>query len=256
MALSAEPDMRPKARQAQILRPRGSPAARLAALTLLPLIMPLIAVLWCVVVPLQGRPFLYRSERMRSPTEGFELLKIRTMNDHCGAILEPGAPGGHDGCRITPVGRILRRYRLDELPQIFNVLRGDMGFIGPRPPLRRHVDACPRVYNSVLADLPGITGLATVMVHQREERLLSRCRSAAETEAVYRSRCILLKARLDSIYSRNRSLALDIFILWRTLLAVVPQPLRRSSPKHSSAHTQDLQMPQSLRTASIEFPIH
>jgi lipopolysaccharide/colanic/teichoic acid biosynthesis glycosyltransferase len=156
---------------------------RLIAILLLPLILPLLALLYLIVVPLQGRPFLFSGERMRGPREGFVQFKIRTMQpvDH---LTEQSVMGGDLVHRVTPVGVLLRKTRLDELPQIFNVIRGDMVFIGPRPPLRKYVEDNP-AYADILADgPPGITGLATVMLHKREERILSKCNNAADTDRV------------------------------------------------------------------------
>lgn len=195
------------------------------ALVLLPFVIVILAVLYIVVVALQGRPFSFASERMRSEDEAFNLLKIRTMHP-VDATVDQSALGGDQLWRVTPVGAFLRRTRLDELPQIFNVLRGDLRFIGPRPPLRKHVNQYPDLYARVLADTrPGITGLATVMVHAREERLLSECKTAVETDAVYRNRCIPIKARLDLIYRDNRGWMLNAMILWMTFSRLLPSTM-------------------------------
>ncbi|MEM9426989.1 MAG: sugar transferase [Pseudomonadota bacterium] len=200
--------------------------SQLVAVLLLPVILVMLSLLFVVVTALQGRPFFYASERMRDSKTPFRLYKIRTMTPV--ETSEEMVLGGHLRSRITPVGRVLRRTRLDELPQIFNVLRGDIGFIGPRPPLRRHVEACPTRYRHVLdAARPGITGLSTVMVHHREERLLSRCTSAAETEAVYLAHCLPLKLRLDLLYAENRGVLLNLLILWRTFARLIPKPATR-----------------------------
>lgn len=185
------------------------------ALLLMPIVLVLLAILYAIVVPLQGRPFLFTSERMRGPGQAFRLLKIRTMHPP-DSVGEQSVLGGDQAGRVTPIGRFLRKTRLDELPQIINVLRGDIRFIGPRPPLRRYVEQYPELYSRVLQTPPGITGLATVMLHAREERLLSRCNSPTETDLVYRTRCIPMKARLDLLYRDKQSLALDALILWRT----------------------------------------
>lgn len=124
--------------------------------------------------------------------------------------------GGDMTSSVTPIGQVLRRFRLDELPQIFNVLRGDIRFIGPRPPLRRYVEAYPDLYRKVLLSKPGITGLATVMLHRREERILSKCKTAQASDRAYRIYCIAPKARLDLLYARRRSLGLDLMILFWT----------------------------------------
>lgn len=189
---------------------------RVIACLLLPLVLPVLAALFVVTVTVQGRPFIFSSERMRDADRSFRLYKIRTMS-HVLSGAEEGVLGGHSRRRVTPIGVLLRRFRLDELPQIFNVIRGDIRFIGPRPPLRKHVAACPARYRRLLsATQPGITGLATVMVHAREERILSRCRSGEEAERVYRERCLPLKLRLDLIYHKRRCWRLDLIILWRT----------------------------------------
>ena len=187
------------------------------AFALCPIVLVILAILCPIVLICQGRPFLFASERMRAPGQAFTLLKIRTMQPPLPGE-EEAVLGGHQALRVTRIGAALRRSRLDELPQIFNVIRGDIRFIGPRPPLRRYVEAYPELYSAVLRDtVPGITGLATVMLHRREEKLLAVCKSSEEADLVYRRRCIPLKARLDLIYCDNRCLRLDVWILIRTV---------------------------------------
>lgn len=201
--------------------------SQVIACALAPLALLVLAVLYVIVVVAQGRPFIHASERMRSPDTSFRLYKIRTMH--------PDRPGsadavlcGHQARRVTPIGAFLRRSRLDELPQIINVLKGDIKFIGPRPPLRRYVEAYPDVYRQVLADTPpGITGLATVTVHCREERILSGCMDPCEADRMYRERCIPVKARIDLIYRRRQSAWLNLVILYWTLSRLSGRPRRR-----------------------------
>ena len=186
----------------------------LFALALCVVLGPVILGLTLALLVLQGRPLFYAGERMRSVDQGFRLLKFRTMHvaADCG-----GVSGGDKQTRITPMGRFLRRTRLDELPQLWNILRGDISFVGPRPPLRRYVDSHPDLYARVLACRPGVTGLATVIFHRTEERLLAPCKTPQETEHVYVQRCIPRKARLDLIYCQRQSLALDMWLIWRTI---------------------------------------
>ena len=203
--------------QFEVFMPIRFSVDRCLAVILAPVVLLLLAVLYSIVVPLQGRPFIFKSERMRGRNHSFSLLKIRTMHPH-DPKLEQCAHGGHQLDRVTAIGSILRKLRFDELPQIINVLRGDMRFIGPRPPLRKYVEAYPDLYDRVLRDTPpGITGLATVMLHEREERILTACLSSSETDKVYRRRCIPIKARLELVYRDNRSLQLDLWILWKTI---------------------------------------
>ena len=192
------------------------------AFVLLPVALAILAAMFVVVVPLQGRPFLFSSERMRDGRRSFRLLKVRSMVPPAEGAAQ-SALGGDQNWRITPVGAVLRKSRLDEIPQILNVLKGEMKFIGPRPPLRKYVEKFPDLYEAVLAETPpGITGLATVLVHAREERLLDHCRTPDETEDVYQRRCIPIKAKLDLIYKKRRCLRLNAVILWMTVSRLLP----------------------------------
>ncbi|WP_442953533.1 sugar transferase [Paracoccus sp. (in: a-proteobacteria)] len=188
-----------------------------ALILLVPLSLVMLVVAGLLLVA-QGRPILYRAHRMRGPNQPFTQLKFRTMiaSDEDG-----GATGAHKHWRITRIGRVLRRSRIDELPQLFNILRGDMSFVGPRPPLREYVERFPAVYGQVLHSRPGVTGLATLIYHRHEDRILAGCKSAAATEAAYYRRCLPAKLKIDLIYQRHRSMGLDLWILWTTLKIVV-----------------------------------
>lgn len=181
-------------------------------------------VLVVVLLIVEGRPIFYVAERMRAPDRPFRLWKFRTMKV---AGTDSGVSGGDKSARITPMGRFLRRARLDEVPQLWNVLRGDMSFVGPRPPLRQYVERFPALYAEVLKSRPGITGLATLRYHAHEERLLAPCGSAAETDAVYARRCVPRKARLDMIYQRHQSLCLDLALIAETGARVLLRRLFR-----------------------------
>ncbi|WP_209426186.1 sugar transferase [Pararhodobacter sp. SW119] len=185
----------------------------LLALVLLVPAVPVMAVIALLVLCLDGRPVFYASERMRAPGRPFTLWKFRTMRPDSG---DSGVSGGDKAGRITRTGRVLRRMRLDELPQLWNVLAGDMSFIGPRPPLREYVERFPQLYARVLRSRPGISGLATLQFHRHEERLLARARTRQETDAIYCRACIPRKARLDLIYQRRRNLCLDLLLIART----------------------------------------
>lgn len=165
----------------------------------------------------QGRPLFYVSERMSSPTVGFNLWKLRTMSV---SNRDSGVSGGDKSSRITPMGLWLRKIRADEIPQLWNVLKGDMSFVGPRPPLRDYVERFPELYGKVLQSRPGITGLATLYFHRHEERLLAACQSAEETDAVYARRCVPRKARLDLIYAKQRNLCVDVALMLKTVRKV------------------------------------
>lgn len=188
------------------------------ALLALPVLLLLTVVVALVLLLVQGRPVFYGSERMKTPGQGFTLWKFRTMSV---AAEDSGVTGGDKAARITPAGALLRRTRLDELPQVYNILRGDMSFVGPRPPLREYVERFPELYAQVLRSRPGITGLATLKYHAHEARLLQRCDSAAETDAVYARICVPAKARLDLIYQSHQGLCFDFAILLQTLSKIL-----------------------------------
>lgn len=194
-----------------------TPAKRLfdimLALVLAVVLAPVFILVVVALLLTEGRPLFYISERMRDPQTPFSLIKFRTMRS---SSTDSGVTGGDKMARISKVQRLLRRSRMDELPQLWNVLRGDMSFVGPRPPLRIYTDAFPELYTQVLRSRPGITGLATLVYHAHEERLLAACRTAEETDDVYRRRCVPRKAQLDLIYQRNQSLCLDLYLIRRT----------------------------------------
>lgn len=191
-------------------------ALALAVILLLPLGV-LMVVLWIK----EGRPIFYVSERMQTPDRAFGLIKLRTMRPD---PADGGVTGGDKLARMSGLHRFLRRTRADEIPQLWNVIRGDMSLVGPRPPLRRYVEAFPDLYAAVLKNRPGVTGLASLRFHAHEERLLGACRTPDETEAVYRRRCVPRKARIDLIYQRRRSLWLDLKLIAATAI----RPFRRS----------------------------
>lgn len=186
----------------------------LGALALAVPLLPVMAVTALVILLRDGRPVFFISERMKTAEQGFALVKFRTMRP---GVANGLASGGDKTASITRTGAFLRRTRLDEVPQLWNILKGDMSFVGPRPPLRRYVVDYPGLYRRVLRSRPGVTGLATLVYHRHEERLLRNCTTAAETDAVYRRACIPRKARLDLIYQARQSLRLDLWILFCTV---------------------------------------
>lgn len=189
------------------------------ALLLLAITWPVILLIAAAILWRDGAPIFYVAERMKTVDTAFNLIKFRTMS-HVPEDRNAGVTGGDKADRITPIGKMLRRFRLDELPQLINVLRGDMSFVGPRPPLRQYTEAFPDVYNRVLRSRPGVTGLATLHFHRHEERLIATAKTPAETEAIYTQRCIPRKATLDLMYQRHASVCYDIAILWQTLRRV------------------------------------
>lgn len=187
----------------------------ICAILLLIILGPIILITALIILVLDGQPVFYVSERMKSPTEGFNLIKFRTMKP---IDEDSGVSGGDKTDRITRTGPFLRRTRLDELPQLWNVVRGDISFIGPRPPLRQYVERFTDLYASVLKSRPGVSGLASIYFHEHEEHLLARSRSREETDAIYCRACIPRKARIDLIYQERRTLCMDLALMIKTVV--------------------------------------
>lgn len=189
----------------------------LALLLTLVLIVP-IGIIALLILLRDGRPIFYPSERMKTHDTPFTLWKFRTMRTDRN---DTGVSGGYKSARITRTGRFLRGKRLDELPQLYNILKGDMSFVGPRPPLRRYVELRPDLYRKVLQNRPGVTGLATLAYHAREEALLADCADAEDTERVYLKYCVPAKARLDMLWAHNRSFCYDAALIVETVRRVL-----------------------------------
>lgn len=184
--------------------------ASLLVIILGPVLVGLLA--WLLIR--QGRPLFYVAERMKGPDQPFDLWKLRTMETVSG---DAGVSGGDKAARITPVGAWLRRRRLDEFPQLFNILKGDLSFVGPRPPLRQYVERYPDLYARVLKSRPGVTGLASIVYHKHEDALLGRCQTPEETDEVYTRICVPAKARLDLIYQRHQNTCYDFDLVFQTI---------------------------------------
>jgi len=195
----------------------------LFALLLSAFLAPVLAVLSLIVLVLDGAPVFYVSERMKTASVGFWLWKLRTMKPDASDF---GVSGGDKAGRLTRTGRWLRKTRFDELPQLWNVLRGDISFVGPRPPLRFYVEQFPELYSEVLKSRPGITGLATLRYHQHEEQLIALCSTKEETDAVYQRRCIPTKAKLDLIYQKHANLCFDLILIWATARGIFVRKTR------------------------------
>lgn len=162
----------------------------------------------------EGRPIFYAAERMKTPDQAFRLWKFRTMTAE---VHDSGVTGGYKASRITPTGAWLRSKRMDEFPQLWNLIKGDLSFVGPRPPLREYTERFPDLYAEVLKSRPGVTGLATIRFHHHEDRLLARCATLEEADKVYSSICVPRKARLDLIYQKHQNMCYDFDLVFQTI---------------------------------------
>ncbi|HSN32803.1 MAG TPA: sugar transferase [Ideonella sp.] len=176
------------------------------------LLSPLLAAVALVIKIDSPGPVFFRQPRVGRGGVPFRIHKFRTMrHDPHGA--EPQITVGADA-RITRVGALLRRTKLDELPQLVDVLQGSMSLVGPRPEVPRYVALYPsELRDVVLSVRPGITDLASIEFRD-EASLLAR---AADPEREYVEVVMPRKLALAVRYVRATSLGLDVTILWRTL---------------------------------------
>jgi lipopolysaccharide/colanic/teichoic acid biosynthesis glycosyltransferase len=159
-------------------------------------LLPLCALIALLIKIFSPGPVIYKQQRVGKDSQIFILYKFRTMVDHAEAIwgLLPASP---DDERVTTIGKLLRRTRLDELPQLFNVLKGDMSLVGPRPENVYRVNMHKVLKGPRLSVRPGLTGLAQIrsFYDLKPER----------------------KIKYDYLYIQNRSLLLNIYILLQTI---------------------------------------
>jgi lipopolysaccharide/colanic/teichoic acid biosynthesis glycosyltransferase len=158
-------------------------------------------------------PILFRQKRVGLGGRTFALLKFRSMRVSSGGPLVTSA----SDTRITPIGKVIRKTKLDEMPQLINVLRGDMSLVGPRPEVPRYVDLFPAEYARILSVRPGITDLAAI-AYRNEEELLAR---AVDPEREYVQNVLPAKIALYEQYIRQMSLSTDLAILARTAVAII-----------------------------------
>ena len=153
---------------------------------------------------------IFRQQRIGKDAVPFTLLKFRTMYpdaDKKGLI----TVGSHDP-RITPAGKFLRKWKLDELPQLWNVFRGDMSLVGPRPEVERYVALYTAEQREVLRVRPGITDKASIVYANENERLSK----AGDPEAHYREIILPDKIRLNMEFIRKPTFGHYLRILWMT----------------------------------------
>jgi len=160
-----------------------------------------------------GDSGFFRQARIGQHGRIFFVYKIRTMRDAPGVTTTITT---ERDARITRVGRVLRRWKIDELPQLVNVVRGQMSLVGPRPDVPEYLDRIRREAPLVLTVRPGVTGPASIK-YRREEELLARQRDPQE----YNDQVIFAdKLRINEAYVRNYGLLKDVGYLWKTVAPV------------------------------------
>jgi len=175
------------------------------------LLLPVFALV-AVSIKLTSRgPVFYRQMRVGKNGHPFSIVKFRSMNGAASEMSSGITVSGDK--RITLVGRFLRRYKIDELPQLWNVFRGDMSLVGPRPELPKYVEDYSPEQKLVLSVRPGITDPAS-LAYRNEEEILSPCE---DPERVYRMEILPDKLAKNLKYIRNISFRTDLHIIFATV---------------------------------------
>jgi len=175
-----------------------------------------ILILFALSIKLSSKgPVFYRGERVGRFGKLFRIYKFRTM------VLDAEKLGGpstaDDDPRITKAGKFLRKYKLDELPQLINVLKGEMSFVGPRPEVKHYVDMFNEEEKSILSVRPGITDWASLW-NPDEGAILA---GSPDSEQTYMEKIRPLKIKLQLKYVNERSFWKDLKIILLTLKAIV-----------------------------------
>jgi lipopolysaccharide/colanic/teichoic acid biosynthesis glycosyltransferase len=182
------------------------------------LALPMLGLLSVAVKLDSPGPAIYSARRVGNDGRPFTCFKLRTMSvrPHQGSAITSAADP-----RITRLGRLLRRSHLDELPQLWNVARGEMRFVGPRPEDPELIDMTQDLHRVVFTAKPGITGLAQLVHTDEEGRIDSH-----DPERTYREQIQPGKLLIDAAYLRRRSTRLDLWILAQTPRAILGKTVR------------------------------
>lgn len=160
-------------------------------------------------------PIFFRQTRVGRFGREFEIYKFRTMVTNAEALGKQITVSNDP--RITVIGRLLRRYKLDELPQLINVLRGEMSFVGPRPEVPKYVSLYTPEQRQVLSVPPGITDPASIQFRNENELLAQ----ASNSEKTYIEQIMPEKLALNQSYIRQSSLAFDLRLILETLYRLI-----------------------------------
>lgn len=184
----------------------------LISIVLLVILAPFLLIIALLIKLTSKGPAIFVQQRVGKNNVNFNIYKFRTMRTNLkGTAITIGKDK-----RITPVGSFLRKFKLDELPQLFNVLKGDMSLVGPRPEIRRYVDMYTPEDMKVLSIRPGITDYAS-LEYRNENELLAQ---AKDPEKFYVEVVMPAKLALNKHYISNKGLRAYFFIIFRTILTV------------------------------------
>lgn len=183
---------------------------------------PLMLVIAALIKITQGGSVIYRGNRTGRNGKPFSILKFRSMVMDAETV--GGTTTGMNDPRVTKLGGFLRRFKLDELPQFFNVLMGDMSFVGPRPEVAEYTDSYTQDEARILTVRPGITDLASLEFND-----LQNVVGADGPDDTFRKHVLPRKNQLRLKYVDEQSLAGDLSILFRTVAVVASKPFRKAA---------------------------
>ncbi len=175
------------------------------------LFLPLGALIGLIIKIEDGGPVFYIQERIGHRGKSFRMIKFRTMirdADKIGSAITIG-----NDSRITRVGRCLRRFKLDEFPQLFNVLKGEMSFVGPRPEVPKYVMLYNDTEREVINLVPGITDPASI-IYRNENEILGKF---GDPEKYYVEKIVPDKIRINLEYAKKANVLSDIFVILQTI---------------------------------------
>ncbi|MFA6190604.1 MAG: sugar transferase [Candidatus Staskawiczbacteria bacterium] len=179
------------------------------------IVLPIMAVVAVVIKINSPGPALYVSERIGRSGKSFKIYKFRTMVVNADKMGGPSTAA--DDPRLTKIGLFLKRFQLDELPQLFNVLKGDMSLVGPRPEVKIYVDIMTEEEKNVILSVrPGITDLASLWNFHEAEIL----KGSPDPEKTYMEKIRPEKLRLQIKYVKEMNFLTDIKIIFQTILKV------------------------------------
>ena len=188
-----------------------------------------------------GGPLFYRGVRVGRHGQRFRVFKFRTMVVDAENIGGPSTAA--DDPRITRVGKFIRKYKLDELPQLINVLKGEMSFVGPRPEVQHYVDMFNEEERAILSVRPGITDFATLW--NPDEGLILV--GSPGPEKTYREKIRPTKLRLQLKYVRERSFGLNLKLIFRRYT--------QSSQENRISHPDEIDKKKAFHRAGRPTPV-
>ena len=176
---------------------------------------PVLAVVALAIKISSPGPVFFRGERIGKKGKPFRIFKFRTMVENAEELGGPSTAS--DDPRLTKIGLFLKKYQLDELPQLINVLKGEMSFVGPRPEVPFYINMMTeKERNTILSIKPGITDLASLQNFHEGEVL----KGSLDPEKTYMEKIRPTKIKLQMEYVKNRSFLLDLKIIVKTIIKV------------------------------------